>query len=100
MWQSQVVVPLAAVVREGPETFVFLKISHTHTSNDGTVEHEFQKVPVKVLHTDQRFAVLRKDVRLDIDERYALDQAYQLNLALKLAAGGGGGHGHDHPHPH
>ena len=100
MWESQVVVPLAAVVREGPETFVFMKISHTHTSADGTVDHEFQKVPVKVLHTDQRFAVLKKDIRLDIDERYALDQAYQLNLALKLAAGGGGGHGHDHPHPH
>jgi len=100
MWKSQVVVPLAAVVREGPETFVFLKIGHTHTSEDGTVEHEFQKLPVKVLHSDQRFAVLKKDASLDIYEQYALDQAYQLNLALKLAAGGGGGHGHDHPHPH
>ena len=99
-WESQVVVPLAAVVREGPETFVFMKISHTHTSQDGTVDHEFQKVRVKVLHTDSRFAVLKKSGRLDIYERYALDQAYQLNLALKLATGRGGGHGHDHPHPH
>lgn len=100
MWESQIVVPLAAVVREGPETFVFMKISHTHTSEDGTVDHEFQKVPVKVLHTDKRFAVLKKNVRLDIYGKYALDQAYQLNLALKLAAGGGGGHSHDHQHPH
>ena len=102
MWKSQIVIPLAAMVREGPETFVFMKISHTHTAQDGTVDHEFQKVPVKVLHTDKRFAVLKKDVRLDLLENFALDQAYQLNLALKLAASGGGGHGHshDHPHPH
>lgn len=100
-WQSQIVVPLAAVVREGPETFVFMKIGHTHTNQDGTTDHEFQKVPVEVLHNGQRFAVLKKDARLDIYENYALDQAYQLNLALKLATGrGGGGHGHDHPHPH
>ncbi len=102
MWKSQVVVPMAAVVREGPETFVFMKISHTHESADGTLDHEFQKVPVQVLHTDKRFAVLKKDVRLDVYEKYALDQAYQLNLALKLAAGGGADPhaGHDHPHPH
>lgn len=100
MWESQVVAPLEAVVREGPETFVFMKIGHTHTSQDGTEDHEFQKVPVKILHSDSRFVVLKKSERLDIYEKFALDQAYQLNLALKLATGGGGGHGHDHPHPH
>jgi multidrug efflux pump subunit AcrA (membrane-fusion protein) len=96
-WDNQVVVPLAALVREGLESFVFQKIGHTHESNEGTV-HEFLKVPVMVLHTDQNHAVLKKDVRLDIYEDYALDQAYQLNLALKQAAGGGAdphaGHNH------
>ena len=96
VWEKQVVVPLAALAREGLETFVFLKISHTHEAADGTLIHEFQKVPVKVLHTDKHFAVLKKDIKLDIYEEYALDQAYKLNLALKQAAGGGGGHGHEH----
>lgn len=95
VWKKQVIVPLTALVREGPETFVFQKISHTHESPDGTV-HEFQKVPVKVLHTDKFNAVLAKNVRLDIYEEYALDQAYNLNLALKQAAGGHAGHDHEH----
>jgi hypothetical protein len=96
-WEKQIVVPLAALVREGLESFVFQKIGHTHESPEGTV-HEFTKVPVQVLYTDQQRAVLKKDVRLDVYEEYALDQAYQLNLALKQAAGGGAdphaGHSH------
>ena len=98
-WKDQVVVPLGAIAREGPETFVFLKISHTHEGPDGTT-HEFQKVPVKVLHTDKYYAVLAQSIQLDTLENYALDQAYKLNLALKQAAGGSGGAhaGHDHPH--
>lgn len=99
IWKDQVVVPLGAIAREGPETFVFLKISHTHEGPRGTT-HEFQKVPVKVLHTDKYYAVLARNIQLDPLENYALDQAYKLNLALKQAAGGGGGAhaGHDHPH--
>jgi cobalt-zinc-cadmium efflux system membrane fusion protein len=99
IWKDQVVVPLGAIAREGLETFVFLKISHTHEGPGGTT-HEFQKVPVKVLHTDQYYAVLARSIQLDPLENYALDQAYKLNLALKQAAGGGGGAhaGHDHPH--
>lgn len=96
-WEKSVVVPLAALVREGPEAFVFQKISHTHETPEGTV-FEFMKVPVKVLHTDKRHAVLAKTLKLDIYEQFALDQAYQLNLALKQAAGGGAdahaGHSH------
>ena len=96
-WEKQIVVPLAALVREGLESFVFQKIGHTHESPEGTV-HEFSKVPVQVLHTDQNYAVLKKNVRLDVYEDYALDQAYQLNLALKQAIGGGvdphAGHSH------
>lgn len=99
IWKDQVVVPIGAIAREGPETFVFLKISHTHEGPNGTT-HEFQKVPVKVLHTDKYYAVLARSIQLDPLEHYALDQAYKLNLALKQAASGGGGThaGHDHPH--
>jgi multidrug efflux pump subunit AcrA (membrane-fusion protein) len=98
-FKDQVVVPLGAIAREGPETFVFLKISHTHEGPNGTI-HEFQKVPVKVLHMDKYYAVLARNIQLDPLENYALDQAYKLNLALKRAAGGGGGAhaGHNHPH--
>ena len=79
------------------KTFVFLKINHTHESPEGTM-HEFQKTPVKVLHTDKYYAVLARSIQLDLLENYALDQAYKLNLALKQAAGGGGGAhaGHNH----
>ena len=96
-WKDQIVVPLGAIAREGPETFVFLKINHTHESPEGTM-HEFQKTPVKVLHTDKYYAVLARSIQLDLLENYALDQAYKLNLALKQAAGGGGGAhaGHNH----
>ena len=56
---------------------------------------EFEKIPVQVLHTDRQYAVLKKQVTLDVYEQYALNQAFQLNLALKqAAAGGGGGHSH------
>ena len=38
---------------------------------------------------------LTHKVTLDVYEQYALNQAFQLNLALKqAAAGGGGGHSH------
>ena len=96
-WKGEVVIPVSALVQEGPESFVFKKIDHTHASADGTIIHEFEKVPVAVLHVDSRFAVVEKQVSLDLYEKYALDKAYQLNLALKQAAtGGGGGHGHSH----
>ncbi|MFK7767642.1 MAG: efflux RND transporter periplasmic adaptor subunit [Mariniblastus sp.] len=97
-WKEQVVIPLTALVREGAETFVFLKIGHTHEGPDGTI-HEFKKISVEVRHTDQQFAVLTPSIALDTYEEYALDQAYKLNQTLKLAADGGAdphaGHSHD-----
>lgn len=99
-WAQQVVAPVSAVVSDGPETFVFKKMDHTHESDDGTVIVEFEKIPVKVLHQDARHAVLEDQLKLDLYEKYALDKAHQLNLALKQAAsGGGGGHAH-HGHSH
>ena len=99
-WSQQVVAPVAAVVTDGPETFVFKKMDHTHESVDGSIIVEFEKVPVKVLYRDARHAVLEDQLKLDLYENYALDKAHQLNLALKqAAAGGGGGHSH-HGHSH
>ena len=95
LWAEQVVVPIDALVQEGPEAFVFKKFDHTHETEDGDVILEFEKIPVKVLHTDRQYAVLKKQVTLDTYEQYALNHAFQLNLALKqAAAGGGGGHSH------
>lgn len=99
-WKQQIIAPVSAVVTDGPETFVFKKMDHTHESDDGTVIVEFEKIPVKVLHQDSRHAVLEDQLKLDLYEKYALDKAHQLNLALKQAAsGGGGGHSH-HGHSH
>ncbi len=94
-WEQQVVVPLEALVREGPETFVFQKMNHAHETPEGTI-WEFIKTPVKVLFENQRQAVLQRTSSLDIDEKFALNLAFKLNLTLKQAASGGGGHGHDH----
>ena len=99
-WTQQVVAPIAAVVTDGPETFVFKMMDHTHQSDDGKVIVEFEKIPVKVLYQNARYAVLEEHLKLDLYEKYALDKAHQLNLALKQAAsGGGGGHSH-HGHSH
>lgn len=101
VWEKQWVVPIEAIVYEGPQAFVFQKINHTHETPEGTI-HEFAKTSVKVLHKDEYHAVLAKSDFLKSYEEYALDKAYQLNLILKAAASGGGhGHSHDgHSHPH
>ncbi|MEM7454647.1 MAG: efflux RND transporter periplasmic adaptor subunit [Planctomycetota bacterium] len=97
VWEDVVVVPAGALVREGPETFVFKKLDHTHAAPGGEPMAEFQKIPVKVLHTDRRFAVLEQQVSLDLYENYVLDQAYLINLALKQAENQGVvDHGHEH----
>ena len=97
---QQVVAPAGAVGIDGPETFVFKKMDHTHQGDDGEVIVEFEKIPVKVLYRDARYAVLEDQLKLDLYEKYAIDKAHQLNLALKQAAsGGGGGHSH-HGHSH
>lgn len=95
-WENQIVVPIEAVVFEGPMTYVFKKLDHTHATANGEELQGFEKQPVKVLYTDRQHAVLETQLSLDLYENYALDRAFQLNLALKQASGGGGGHGHSH----
>lgn len=95
-WEQQIVVPIDAIVDEGPAVYVFLKISHTH-EHEGEVIQEFIRKSVRVSYRDKDFAIISPESDLDLDASYALDNAYFLNLALKQAASGGG-HGHSHEH--
>jgi len=82
------VVPAAAVVREGPEAFVFVQAGDV-----------FLRRAVRVLHEDQREAVLANDGSITRAELIVLNRAAALNRAIKAQAAEGG-HGHDHPHEH
>ena len=109
-WEGQIVVPREAVVVDGLETIAFRRIEHGHShagshshsqgnshADDAPDEYEFEPVHVQLLHRDGQFAVLAKSDELHLDDDYALNNAQQLLLALKLHTGGGGG-GHDHAH--
>lgn len=86
-WKDKIVLPIAAVVREGAESYVFRE--------NGTL---MERVPVSVVYEDSRFAVLADDGSLFPDDPIAMNEAYQLNLALRKAQGGGvdlhAGHSH------
>jgi len=121
-YEQQIKLPLAAVVQEGPDAFVFRryepKHSHVH-SHDGHShshrgyshgghphdgdEHEdaylvLERVPVHILHEDEQGIVVEQSKRFKPGDSIAMNRAYQLQLALKQRAGGGGGHGHRHGH--
>ncbi len=88
-YQEVFVLPAAAVVREGPEAYIFRQ--------NGDV---FVRMPVHVLHEDRQEVIVADDDG-NILEDYLIAQsgAAQLNWALKAQAGGEeGGHSHTHPH--
>ncbi|MBY0231677.1 MAG: efflux RND transporter periplasmic adaptor subunit [Gemmataceae bacterium] len=84
-----IVVPTAAVVREGPEAYVF------RANGDA-----FDRKPVTVLHEDRREAVLANDGSIAPGVFIALNAAAALNRVLaaqKAGEGGGDSHaGHSH----
>jgi membrane fusion protein, heavy metal efflux system len=84
---KQIVLPTEAVVTEGPDTFVF-------RVNGKLLE----RLPVAVEHRDPRSVVIRNDGSVDLGDEIAMNQAYQINLALKKQQGSGvDPHaGHDH----
>jgi multidrug efflux pump subunit AcrA (membrane-fusion protein) len=86
--EGVIVVPLAAIVREGAETYVFRQ------NGPGT----FDRRPVHVVVEDIDSAVIANDgsITADVDS-LALNGAAALNRALKAsqAEGGGGHHHHD-----
>jgi hypothetical protein len=78
------VLPVAAVVREGAEAFVF----------EGHGDH-FHRIPVRVLHEDRTEVVIDPE-GVSAKAKLVLNQATALNRAMK--AGGEEGHHHDHEH--
>lgn len=84
---ERIVLPADAVVKEGPDAYVFRQ--------NGKL---MEQVAVTVEHLDPREAVLKNDGSLFEGDEVARNQAYQLHLALKKAEGGGGHAGHDHDH--
>ncbi len=87
--KDRIVLPADALVKEGPDAYVFRQ--------NGKLMEE---VPVTVEHLDPREVVLKNDGSLFEGDEVARNQAYQLHLALKKAEGGGAdphaGHDHDH----
>ncbi len=84
-----IVLPVDAVVHEGPETYVFRQ--------SGNV---FKRCPVHVVYQDRQHAVVANDWSVPPGVYVAQNAATQLNRALKSRDSGGGGHDHDHDHDH
>jgi biotin carboxyl carrier protein len=80
------VLPAGAVVREGPEAFVFVQ--------NGDV---FVRKPVRVLYEDRTDVVVANDGSITEADFVVKNQAAAINRALRAAGeGGGGDHDHDH----
>lgn len=86
-WTDKVVLPTDAVVKEGLDAFVFRQ--------NGKL---FERVAVVIAYEDGRNTILAEGGPLTKGDVIAMNEAYQLNLALKKAQGGGEGHGHSHDH--
>lgn len=87
LWEGQFVLPVDAVVQEGPEWFVFQR--------NGS---RFDRVPVHVRHRDQHSVVVANDGSIYPGDVIALKSAHQLQMAIKNQASGGvdphAGHSH------
>jgi cobalt-zinc-cadmium efflux system membrane fusion protein len=84
--QDVFVLPAAAVVREGPEAYVF-------RANGDALDRK----PVHVLLEDQGNVIVANDGSVAAGNYLAQIGAAQLNRVLKAKAAGGEGHaGHDH----
>jgi hypothetical protein len=82
------VLPAAAVVREGPEAFVFVE--------SGNI---FLRRPVHMLYEDRSHVVIANDGSIVEGHPVARNGAASLNRVLKAQAGDDGGH-HHHHHDH
>lgn len=86
-YENVFVLPAAAVVREGPEAFVFRQ--------NGDL---FQKLPVHVLHEDRNVVVIANDGSILSGTHLAQNAAASLNRILKSQAASGEQPGlHVHP---
>jgi len=85
VWENVIVLPIDAVARDGPETFVFVE--------NGSV---FERRPVTVVYRDPFNVLMAYDGSLAPGERVALNSAHQLLLALKKQAGDSAAAHHHH----
>lgn len=85
--RDRVVLPAEAVVREGPDAFIF--VADGNAMNRQSVQVEFEGAGV---------AVIANDGSVYAGDTVAMNNAYQLNLAVKKASGSGvdphAGHSH------
>ena len=86
-WADRIVLPVDALVQEGPETYVF-------EENDG----HFDRRSVRVEYRDQFSAVVANDGTLTPGKSVIVSGSYQVHLAMKNKAGGApdphAGHNH------
>lgn len=86
-WNDSLVVPVAAVVDEGAETYVYRQAGD-----------RFDRVTVHVQYRDPQSAVLEADGTVSAGDRIAGRGAYAIHLAIKNQSGGGvdphAGHNH------
>ena len=79
------VLPVGAVVREGPETFAFVQAGDV-----------FIRRPVRVLYEDRSDVVIANDGSITRAELVVKNQAAAINRALKAQSAEAGGHDHEH----
>jgi multidrug efflux pump subunit AcrA (membrane-fusion protein) len=86
-WTDRMVLPIAAIAQDGPETYVF------RVNGDQLVRQ-----PVYVEFRDQLSAVIASDGSVYPGDEIAMNAAHQLLVALKNKSGGGvdphAGHSH------
>ena len=86
-WTDQIVLPTEAVVRDGPDWYVFQQSGAN-----------FLRVPVHVIYHDGRNVVINNDGAIYVGNVIARRGAYQMQMAIKNQSGGAvdphAGHNH------
>lgn len=103
-FREEMVLPREAVVREGPQTFVFRRIARRNLPTSNTTPDPdapepydiYRRIPVHVRFQDAEATVISADEKLRPGNVIAMNNAYQLQLALKSKGGDDGGHHHHH----
>lgn len=101
LWANQMVVPADAVAVDGPNAMIFAKYKvpfHLKGHDDYDMFVELEPVPVRLLHRDNRRAVIATNESFKTSRPIAMNHAHKLHLAMKMQSGGGGdphaGHSH------
>ena len=85
-WPDRIVLPVASVIQDGVESFVF-RLYGDH----------FDRQPVHVEYRDQQWAVIEDDGTLHPGDQVAAKGAYQIHLAIKNRSAAPDPHaGHQH----